>query len=160
MRTQEAIKLSIDSADMVIGAYLGDMSNADLMKRPHPQCNHINWQIGHLITSEHSMLNDFVPGGMPPLPEGFAAMYSKEASASDDPSKFATKDQLMAALKVQRQGTLDGLAKASEQDLGKETGVSYAPTVASLYTMQGSHWLMHCGQWVVVRRLLGKPVVM
>lgn len=160
MRTQEAIKISIETAEMVVGAYLGDLSDSDLMKRPHPQCNHINWQIGHLIVSENSMLKNVVPGGMPPLPPGFEAMYSKEAAANDDPSKFATKEQLMAALKTQRQATLNGLAKASEEDLGKESGVSYAPTVASLYSMQGSHWLMHCGQWVVVRRLLGKPVVM
>ena len=35
----------------------------------------------------------------------------------------------------------------------------HAPTLGALYLMQGGHWLMHCGQWVIVRRQLGKPVV-
>jgi hypothetical protein len=38
-----------------------------------------------------------------------------------------------------------------------ESMQGYAPTVAAVYDMQGSHYLMHAGQWVVVRRQLGKP---
>jgi hypothetical protein len=33
------------------------------------------------------------------------------------------------------------------------------PTVAALLAMSGTHALMHCCQWVAVRRQLGKPVV-
>ena len=96
---------------------------------------------------------------MPALPEGFVAKYSKEAAVSDDPSKFATRDDLLAAYKTQREATLKALSQVSDADLVKETGISYAPTVAALFAMQGGHWLMHCGQWVIVRRMLGKPVV-
>ncbi len=32
----------------------------------------------------------------------------------------------------------------------------YAPTIASLFSMIGSHWMMHAGQWVIVRRELGR----
>ena len=35
----------------------------------------------------------------------------------------------------------------------------WAPTVAALLAMTGTHALMHCGQFVAVRRQLGKPVV-
>jgi hypothetical protein len=28
-----------------------------------------------------------------------------------------------------------------------------------MLSMQGSHWMMHAGQWVIVRRNLGKPVL-
>ena len=159
MQAQDAIKMSLETADMVVNSYLNDLSDADMMKRPHPQCHHLNWQVGHLIAAEHEMLNGFIPGGMPALPDGFAAMYSKEASSSDDPSKFATKEQLMTAWKTQRAATLKALAQCSDADLAKETGIGYAPTGASLYSLQASHWLMHCGQWVIVRRMLGKPVV-
>ena len=159
MQTRDAIKIGIDAAAFVVNAYLADLSDAELMKRPHPQCNHINWQVGHLIASEHEMLDRFVPGGMPALPEGFADKYQKETGVSDDPSRFATKSELMTAFQTQRDATLKALAQASDADWDKETGVSYAPNVASLYMMQSSHWLMHCGQWVIVRRQLGKPVV-
>lgn len=159
MQVRDAIKLEIDSAEMVVNAYLNDLSDADLMKRPHPECNHINWQVGHLIVSEHEMLDGFVSGGMPALPEGFAAKYSKETAASDDPRNFATKAELMTAHQLQRSATLKGLEQVNDADWHKETGLGYAPTLAALYAMQGAHWLMHCGQWVIVRRQLGKPFV-
>jgi len=159
MQTREALKLAIDTADMISNAYLADLSDADFMHRPHAECNHINWQVGHLIVSEHNMLQGFAPGGMPPLPEGMAARYSKETAGSDDPSRFMSKSELMAAYKTQRQATLRALEQISDADLDKATGISYAPIVAALFSMQGSHWLMHCGQWVIVRRNLGKPVV-
>ncbi|MEX0819769.1 MAG: DinB family protein, partial [Pirellulaceae bacterium] len=60
----------------------------------------------------------------------------------------------------QRAGTLAALAKLSDEDLDKpspEAIQSYAPNVAAAFSMQGSHWLMHAGQWAVVRRQLGKP---
>jgi hypothetical protein len=159
MKTQDAIKIELGTAEIIANAYLDDLSDADLMHRPHPQCNHLNWQVGHLVASEFEMMNPFVPGGMPPLPEGFAARYSKETAGSDDPSQFATKAELMAAFRTQRDATLAALARTGEAEFDKETGISYAPTLAALYLVQGSHWLMHCGQWVIVRRQLGKPVV-
>ncbi len=158
MKTSEALKLGLDTAEMVTMAYLGDLSDADLLKRPHPQCNHINWQVGHLIESEHAMAKAANPN-QPPLPAGFAEKYSRDNAGHDDPSKFCTKEELMAAYKTQRDAVKAALAQASESDWQKETGISYAPTVASIYTMIGGHWLMHCGQWVIVRRQLSKPVV-
>lgn len=159
MQTRDAIKIELTTAEMVAKAYLDDLSDAELMRRPHPECNHLNWQVGHLVASEHALMDKFVPGGMPPLPEGFAAKYDKSKAASDDASQFAAKDELMAAYRTQRDATLKALDQVKEEELGKETGISYAPTLAALYIMQGSHWLMHCGQWVIVRRQLGKPVV-
>ena len=49
------------------------------------------------------------------------------------------------------------LAKETEANLDKPTGVDYAATVGAMYSLQGSHWLMHAGQWAVVRRQLGRP---
>lgn len=158
MQTSDAIKMGLDSAQMVAMAYLGDMTNADLFKRPHPQCHHINWQVGHLIASEHEMAKVVNPN-QPALPDGFAAKYSRDHAMHDDPSKFCTKEELMAVYETQRAAVLAALAQVPASDWQKETGISYAPTVGSLFTMIGSHWLMHCGQWVIVRRQLGKPVV-
>lgn len=159
MKSQEAIKIGIDMAEFVGMAYLADLTDAELMMRPHPECNHLNWQIGHLIVSEHHMLNSQIPGGMPALPAGFSEKYCKETAKIDDPAQFADKATLFAAFKEQRAATLNALAAASEADLDKQTGVDYAPTLGAMFGMQGGHWLMHCGQWVILRRQLGKPVL-
>lgn len=153
-----AIRGSLDMAEMIGTAYLSDLSDDDLMRRPHAQCNHLNWQIGHLIVSENHLMKH-VSADIPDLPKGFAEKYAKEAATSDDPGQFVTKDELMAAYKAQRAATLRILESQSPEDLDRPTGIEYAPTVGSLIRMQGDHWLMHCGQWVIVRRELGKPVV-
>lgn len=153
-----AIKGSLDMAEMIGMAYVGDLTDAELMQRPHPDCNHLNWQLGHLICSEHALVRGISENVMPELPEGFAAMYTKEAASSDNPSHFATKHELLEVYRSQRDGTLALLAACSAADLDEPTGVDYAPTRGDLLRMQGEHWLMHCGQWVVVRRQHGKPI--
>jgi hypothetical protein len=156
MNARDAVKISIDTGDHISMAYLDDLSDADLMRRPCQGCNHINWQVGHLIASEHGMMEQLAPGSSPALPEGFVEKYAKTTSEVDDPHAFCTKNELLTVHKAQREATLAILAKMSDEDLGKPTGVDYAPTVASMFSLQGLHWLMHSGQWVVVRRELGR----
>ncbi len=160
MNGSEAIKAGIDMGDMITMSYIQDLTDEQMMQRPHPECNHLKWQIGHLIASENMMINGVAPGSMPALPEGFGERYSKETATSDDASAFDSKDELLRLYQEQRAGTLAALANCSDEDLNApapESMQSYAPTVGAAFSMQGSHWLMHAGQWAVVRRQLGKP---
>jgi uncharacterized damage-inducible protein DinB len=160
MNAREAIKLSIDSANMITLEYLADLSDEDMLQRPHPECNHIKWQIGHLISSEHQMVNGVCPGSMPDLPDGFAERYTKETAASDDLAAFDSKSDLRQLLEVQRAATLEALTNLSDQNLDKpapEEMQAYAPTVGDVFSLQGGHWMMHAGQWAVIRRQLGRP---
>jgi len=160
MNTKEALKIGMDLAEFVCQAYLADLTDADLMKRAAPGINHINWQVGHIIHSGYRHIEDSLPGSMPPLPADFAAKYAKDAATNDDPKSFYPKEKLLAFHKTQREAQLAALDKLSDADLDKpspEAYHSYAPTVGSLFSLQGSHWLMHCGQWAVVRRQLGHP---
>ena len=156
MQARDALRLSIDMGKLISLAYLEDLTDAEMMKRPFPGCNHITWQVGHLIASEHSMIEKIAPGSVPPLPTGFAEKYTSETSKRDNPGDFHTKAELMAAFESTRAGTLAALARESDADLDKPTGVDYAPTVGAMYELQGSHWLMHVGQWAVVRRQCGR----
>ena len=162
MNSLQAIKNSIQTADMVCGAYLEDLTDEEMMKRPHPKCNHINWQVGHLIASDNMMANGCLPGTLPDLPEGFADKYSKETIGNDDQSAFHTKSELMDVYKKQRELVLAKLDSMSEADLDQpapESMQAYAPTVGAALNMLGGHWMMHAGQWVVVRRELGRDIV-
>lgn len=160
MNVHEAIKAGIDMGDMISMAYVQDLTDEEMMQRPHPECNHLKWQIGHLIASEHQMIEGVAPGSMPALPEGFKERYSKETATSNDATAFDSKDELLRIYQEQRAGTFAALAKCSDEDLdgaSPESMQAYAPTVGAAFGMQGSHWLMHAGQWAVVRRQLGKP---
>lgn len=160
MDSRTAIKASIDMGKMISMAYLGDLTDEEMLKRPHPDCNHINWQVGHLIQSEHEMIEGCIPGCMPALPEGFAEKYTKETAASDDPAAFHTKAELMEFFQQQRDGTLAALDNLSDDELSKpapESMRGYAPDWGTAFVMQDAHWVMHAGQWAVIRRQLGRP---
>ncbi len=59
----------------------------------------------------------------------------------------------------QREGTLKLLAGLSDEELmqpSPETMRYFGPTVGTIFSGEAGHWLMHSGQWVIVRRKLGK----
>ncbi len=157
MNVQQLLVVSLETSDLICLGYLQDLSDDDLMLRPHVGCNHLNWQIGHLIQSEHEMMQRVA--SMPTLPDGFARRYTKETQGLDRRNDFCTKDELFQAQQEQRAGTLAALGQISETDLDRPTGVDYAPTVGALLALIPAHWLMHAGQWVIVRRELGRPLL-
>ena len=72
MNAKDAIKNALTSTQNMLGMYIADLSDADLLVRPVPNANHIAWQLGHLITSEKSMMKDLLPNAkFPELPKGF-----------------------------------------------------------------------------------------
>lgn len=156
MQTKDAIKINIDMGQFISLGYIEDLTDQELLHRPAPGANHINWQLGHLIAAEHEMIEKVAPGAMPALPAGFVEKYAKETAVIDDPAKLCTKAELLKVYHEQRAGTLKALAAANDADMDKATGVEYAPNVAAMYLMQGTHWVMHAGQWAVIRRQLGR----
>ncbi len=160
MNAREAIKQSMNMPDTIWKSYLNDLSDEDLLVRPVDGANHIAWQLGHLISSEHSLMEAICPGSMPPLPDGFAEKYTSDTSGSDDPADFLGKEDYIQLAESQRTGTLAELEKLSDEDLDAPSPESLkmlGPTVAGIISMQPTHWTMHSGQWAVIRRKLGRP---
>ena len=157
MNSVEAIREAIRQAEFIALGYLSDLKDEEMFHRPAAGANHITWQLGHLITSEHKFMEHIRPGSMPPLPEGFADRYAKAQAACDDPAAFDSRADLLRIERGQRAGTLALLESLSDADLEQSTGIDYAPTVGALLVMQSVHWVMHAGQWAVVRRQLGRP---
>ncbi len=162
MNTIESIKTSLDSAHMVLKALLSDLPDADLMVRPVPNANHVAWQLGHLISSEHQTLEALKPGHAPKLPHGFSERYTKETSLLNEAAKFHSKEEYLALLDEQRRATLELLETFSERDFDRpapEHMRDYAPTFGAALLVQGAHELMHAGQFSVLRRKLNRPVL-
>ena len=134
-----------------------------LLVRPVPGANHTAWQLGHLLVSEHEMVDGASPGSMPPLPPGFAEKYTPETSTARLARCVSSKVGLLSVYEQQRAGTLKALDKLTDADLdkpGPEKFQSFAKTVGDVFGMQGTHWLMHAGQWAVTRRKLGRSAVL
>ena len=162
MSIAEQIKAELQLPTFVTKTYLQDLTDDNLLMRPHEKANHIAWQLGHLIASEHNLNNMVCPDSMPALPEGFAEKHGKETATSDDKSDFCTKDEYLQAMDEQRAGTLALLDKLSDEELQKpspEKLQQFGGTVGAVIAGQSAHWMMHAGQWVIVRRQLGKEAM-
>jgi uncharacterized damage-inducible protein DinB len=142
---------------------LADFSEADMMRRPAPKANHAMWQLGHLVSSEASMLNAVAPGTAPALPAGFDQRFGHDMTSCDDAAKFAsTKAQLLDLMTKVRQATIQWIKAVNLADLDKPTPESmrhYAPTFGHVAMLVPGHTTMHVGQMQVIRRALGKPVL-
>lgn len=162
MDTKEALRGTAGMSTMVLESYIGDLSDADLLQRPGPGCNHLAWQLGHLITSECALLESIAPGAAAKLPEGFADKHTKETIGVDDPEKFCTKQEYQDLMEKVRAASLAALDKIDAAELDKPSPEKFRemfPTVGHIFVLIATHGLMHAGQFVPVRRALNKPVV-
>jgi hypothetical protein len=131
-----------------------------MLTRPAPDANHVAWQLGHLIASERHLVEAAVPGSMPELPAGFAERHSKDKATSDNPTDFLSKAEYLRIAGEMRAGTLSVLDKLSDADFDKPVSGRVPPFVKRIgdcFVTIGNHWSSHTGQWVVLRRKLGRP---
>jgi hypothetical protein len=160
MNAHQAIQLVLDDASMITNMYLSDLTDADLLARPVPGANHIAWQLGHLLLSGYRIVEAVAPGALPALPADFAEKYTTETAALDDPAAFHTKQVYLDAYEQQWSAIRKALDGVSEADLDKpapEQFRSFLKSVGHAFSLQASHWLMHAGQWAIIRRKLGRP---
>ena len=163
MNTQDAISTTLQTSSMVLKSYFDDLTDAELLTRPGDGCNHLAWQLGHLIASECNLLEMISPGAAAELPAGFAEQHSKEMCGEDDAAKFCSKQEYLNLFDKVHAATLAALSKCSDADLDKPGPEDFAPmfpTVGHVFVLIATHGMMHAGQFVPVRRKLGKPIVM
>lgn len=160
MSVSAHICASFELPDMIVKAYLEDLTDDELLIRPREGMNHIAWQLGHLIQSENFHISQVCPDSMPELPADFVSAHSKDNASSDDRTLFLPKTEYIRFMEQQREGTIANLKRLSEEDLmtaAPETIRYFGPTVGAVFAGETAHWMMHAGQWAVVRRKLGKP---
>jgi len=119
-----------------------------------------------------AFMGDRLPPGLEPgldatrrfePPKGFVEQHNKETATADPSKGFKTKAEYLDLFNKTRQATIAATAKLSEADLDRLASgrmAQFFPTVGHMLGLMGSHTLMHVGQFSVVRRKLGKPVVM
>jgi hypothetical protein len=163
MNARDAIRTALQTSQTIVPRLLEDLSDADILLRPVPGANHIAWQLGHLILSEVSMGSQVPGAAYPELPAGFAQQHDKAMAGQDPPSGFATKATYLDLFGRVRRATLAAVEKMSDADCDRPTQgrmAQFFPTLGALLLLTAMHPTMHSGQFSVVRRKLGKPVVM
>lgn len=158
MTPKDAMNQVIGFGQFLTRQYVEDLSDADLLVRSVPGSNHIAWQLGHLLTS-NKMIIGALGQSVPELPAGFEDAYKEETATVDDPSRFHKKAEYLALMEQAGQAAFAAVEAVPDADLDKpspEHFREYAPTIGAVLMLLGTHWLMHVGQFVPIRRKLGK----
>jgi len=163
MNGRDVIRASLASTRHLLPMYLADLSDADLFVRPVPGANHIALQLGHLISSEVGMVRQQLPAALyPELPAGFSEAHDLKNAGKDGPAGFLKKADYLGLFDRVRAATIENAAALSDADLDKPTVgqmAPFAPKLGDYLLLLGNHTLMHAGQFSVVRRKLGKPIL-
>jgi DinB superfamily len=159
--TEVAAEFCQRSLDM-LKMTLDDFSDADMLVRPCPGANHAAWQLGHLIGAETGMINGCAPGTMPELPAGFHEKFKKTTAGNEDASAFPKKGELISLIERTRARSIRWIKSLTEDDLNNVVEApfkSFAPTWHHVAAIIPNHTSLHTGQFQVIRRKLGKPVL-
>jgi hypothetical protein len=162
MTGKEAIKTAFRGTQNVVTMYLNDLSDADLLVRPAPGANHIAWQLGHLIDSEKWLLGELPGAAYPELPAGFSEQHKPDKTKEEGTKGYRTKAEYLDLFNKVRNASVALVDSLSDADLDRPNKgplEKFAPTVGALLILVSNHTLMHGGQFTVVRRKLGKPIV-
>jgi DinB superfamily len=161
MTAKDCCKYLLEENRKLVGMYLADLSDADLAVRPAPGANPIGWQLGHIIVGEIMFFQKGMPGVKTvDLPAGFAEKHGADAAKAEPPGGFSKKDEYLALFDKVRAATIAALDGMTDADLDKDSGLGdFCPTVGKVFLMCADHDMMHAGQFTVLRRKLGKPVL-
>ena len=161
MNTNQTYTESLSTNLELLKMTLADLSDADMLVRPAPGANHAAWQLGHLATAEAKMVAG-VKGVAPELPAGFAERFKKDAAKSDDAAAFPKKQELLDTLAKVRATSIEWVKTLTPEQMDQASPESirpFCPKVGHLPGLLGEHTAMHVGQFQVLRRKLGKPVL-
>ena len=162
MNAIDVLRSTYSTSRMVLKSYVGDLSDAELMRRPHEGCNHLAWQLGHMIASECMFVEQLSPGAAFILPDGFADQYGRETQGDNDASHFLSKDEYLALFNKIQEATFAALDTVTEAQLDEEGPAMFQPmfaTKGAVWIIVATHNMMHAGQLVPVRRACGKGIV-
>lgn len=161
MNTNDLLVDALRRNQNIIQMTLADFTDADMLVRPADGANHAAWQLGHLAVAEVQMIGA-TTGKKADLPAGFAEVFTRKTSASDDAAAFPKKAELLEAFARARQASIEWAQSVSADDLDRPSPESiraFAPRLGDLATVLSEHAAMHIGQFQVIRRKLGKPVL-
>lgn len=159
----DAIRTSLQGTEFLLKWFVEDFTDAELFVRPVPGANHAAWQIGNVIGGDVHLVKDQLPEAVfPELPAGFMDQHGPKGAKDDGLTGFLTKAEYIELLSKVRAATIAALETLTEADLDRPTVgnmAQFAPTLGRLFLAISDHTMMHAGQFSVIRRLLGKPVL-
>jgi hypothetical protein len=178
MNSVQLLEELLATARIVTERYLEDLSFEEICLTPGIGANPIAWQLGHLILSEVEMIEQLSKDNPFPFPLAFQQLHRKPGLDHsgglipsdrgmwqpwiDEVQGLFSKETYVSLLQISRSKSIEVLRKLTLEELTKpapEPMAKYTKTWASVFVMIGLHETQHAGQIAVLRRSLGRRVV-
>jgi hypothetical protein len=160
MTNNEVLVHSLTSSKVLLHRYADDLSPQEFLHRPAAKANCTAWLIGHLTLSDRNALKAFGVQKLPQLPDGFDKRFSRDAGCPDA-AEFGDVSILLALFDKHREALIDAVKSASADQLSKtlEKPLPVFRTLGELASFMALHTALHAGQITIIRRSLGRPLI-
>jgi hypothetical protein len=147
--TAEGLKRLFELNHYAIGVNARDLSHEESLLGPDPAGNCANWVLGHIVANRGAVLT--LVGEQPVWDAAAGERYKRGSSpiAKDAAKPFP---EILDSLDRSQERLVAGLARLSDEDLGKDDGESLGSKLAFLQF----HEAYHAGQLGLLRRVAGK----
>lgn len=144
---------------------MGGITPDEWFWQPGEGLNHLAWHVGHVAFAQYFLclkrVRDRIESDLELIPTSFLKRYKFGSKPSPDPAKNATIDDLLATFRGVHELALRELAERTDAELDTPTHPPHPFFDTKLGAIEwcSQHELIHCGQIMLLRRLLGKPAV-
>jgi uncharacterized damage-inducible protein DinB len=159
---QEAIAFGLKTSKVMFHRFIDDLSSEEYNHRPCLGANSAAWIVGHLTSTDRSLLERLGVKDLPEVPAGFAGRFATtKAAATGTQADFGPPKELVRLFDQHRDLLIEQVKKAPLDQLHAAANVHtplYSDRGESLLFMS-LHTAMHLGQLSTIRRSLGRPPV-
>jgi hypothetical protein len=142
---------------------VADFTADEFVQRPVPNANHALWQLGHLTISEDEMVSEMLTTPDRIASASFQDSFTRGQASESTLAAFPPPEDVLALLKRVRERScrwIESLATGGGRNPGPLRMRAYLPTADDVALAIQEHAAMHLGQIQVIRRRLGKRMLM
>jgi hypothetical protein len=160
MTWSEYLAEQLDRARSIALHVVDDFDDQDFYTKPE-RVNPGIWILGHMSYSAPSIVFGALDEPLP-LPENWGDMFSIGSKLADDLHKYPPLAEVRQVVIDSQKATLERIRKLSDDDLLAPVGPKWAifkwmKTIRDAVGFSVIHESNHCGQLMLLRKLLGKP---
>jgi uncharacterized damage-inducible protein DinB len=141
----------------IVRINLEGITQAESLVRAVPNGNHINWIVGHVVSTRCALLPALHQE--PPVDREKLGPYTRGSHVVGD-AEYLSLEQLLQWFDETQERVLAGVAALTDEELAAPAPFSPGggpETLASLLMKSTVHEGYHLGQTGILRRVIGKP---
>lgn len=160
---KEMLLAQLGTGEYLFDKFTSDLSDAEYFKVPAANTNHVAWNIGHIATSEDSMVAA-VTGGSMKFSQDLHKMFGGSSECFEDAAKYPSRGEIDEMRQNARANAIEQIKMFDEAKWNDPAPQGWPtdlfPTLGSVWALLATHQFWHIGQITVCRQTLGKSRVL